>query len=64
MMARPDVSFQKRTLKSEDRAQDLPLLSDDFWNSDNEWFNVAYRADLQRHQAGGRFTIEDLVRTA
>ena len=29
-----------------------------------EWYHVVYRPEIQRHAAGGRFVIEDLVRTA
>jgi hypothetical protein len=34
-----------------------------FRDQSGEWFNVVYRADIGRHQPGGRFFIKDLVWT-
>lgn len=33
-----------------------------FRSDEGEWFNVTYRGDLQRHHAGAKFKIDDLVR--
>lgn len=35
-----------------------------FRDERGQWFNVAYRADIQRHQIGKKFDIDDLVWTA
>jgi hypothetical protein len=32
-----------------------------FPDSSGDWFNVAYRPDIQRHVPGGRFTVSDLL---
>lgn len=33
-----------------------------FRTEQGEWFNVAYRPELQRHQAGAKFKVDDLAR--